>query len=125
ERVGRQWRRQHAVADQIGIAAHRAGEIARTLAVYRVGVPDAADVDALARRTNQFAFTLSAPRAHHDVGRGRAGIGVEAARRARAQAISAVGGEVAAAAAERSELGGAMLGGGEPMTVVEIRQEPD
>src|ERR1700722_6260929 len=125
ERVWRKRRRQYAIANQVGIAAHGAGEIARTLPVYGIGVPDAADVKALANRADQLAFTFSATSAHDHVGRRRAGIGIETPQRTLAQSISAVGRKARLLGPHRPQLLGAMLVGCEPTAVVEIRQQPD
>src|SRR5580704_15290292 len=73
ERLG-----EFAAANQVRIAGDGAGEISGALAVDRIGVPDAPDVDSVADRAHKFAIADSAARAHHDIGAGRTGTRIEA-----------------------------------------------
>ena len=123
--VGRERLGNLAVANNVRVAGDGAGEISRALAVDRIGVPDAADVNSVADGAHQFALGDAAARAHHDVGARRAGTRVEAAAAAFAKAVTAQRREVELRGGAGAKLFGAMLVGEHAVGVVEIREQAD
>src|SRR5579862_10030980 len=106
--VGSQRLGEFAVANDVRVTGDGAGEIARALAIDRIGVPDPPDVDSVPDRAHQFAVGDTAARAHHDVGAGRTGTRVEAPASTFADAVTAQRRKVELHGRARPQLLGAM-----------------
>src|SRR5229473_5596217 len=123
--IGSERRGKASIPDHVRVAAHGAGDVSRALAVNRIRVPDAADVDPVSDRGDHLALRHPITRAHDHVRAGGSGRRIKTACGAFAQPVAAAWRKRERAFRMRPEFLGAMFVGEQAMAVVEIREQAD